>query len=215
MGQQSLQCWQPPSQPEMFYQARPQYRIWMSFLIYCNSDGWNPSPLYRSGSEEMSWPRKNPGYGAALSGMVLQRTLVGTFWHFKLTLFYCKHYLSIFEKTFLWFSSALTCCVHSGNQDLGIVGGRAKLVCSLCSAGMSVELFSICIGIWKTCNCASYQLSQIPHCFCSVLARLHFMLCRMCCLAGFLLVSPYNFVVFVPQDVVPVIVDYCLLLQRM
>lgn len=156
MGQQSWQCCQPPSQSEMCYQARPQYRIWMTFLIYCNSDGWNPSPLYWSGSEEMSWPRENPGHGAALSGMVLQRALVGIFWLFKLTLFCCKHYLSIFEKTLLWFSSTLTCCVHSQNQDLDIVGGRAKPVCSLCSAGVSAEIFSICIGIWKTCNCASY-----------------------------------------------------------
>lgn len=42
---------------------------------------------------------------------------------------------------------------------------------------------------WKSCNCASYQLTQKLHWFCAVLARLHFVLCRMYCLAGSLTVA--------------------------
>lgn len=53
---------------------------------------------------------------------------------------------------------------------------------------------------WKSCDCAT------------VLARLHFVLCRMYCLAESWPVT--TAFLFLPQDVVPVIVDYCLLLQR-
>lgn len=42
---------------------------------------------------------------------------------------------------------------------------------------------------WKNCNYASYQLTQKLHWFCAVLARLHFVLCRMYCSAGSLTVA--------------------------
>lgn len=150
MGQQSLQCCQPPSQSEMCYQARPQYSIWMCFLIYCNSDGWNPSPLYWSGSEEMSWPRKNPGHGAALSGMVLQRTLVGIFWLFKLTLFYCKHYLSVFAKNLAvaQLNSHLLCALTKSGP--GYSGWQSKTcVLSVLCRSVSRDFFPYALAYGK------------------------------------------------------------------
>lgn len=143
------------------------------FLFIVNSDGWNPSPLRWSDFEEVSRPRKNPGYGATFSGMALQRTLL-------------YKSLDVFNQT-------LVCCKN-----------------------VWLEFFSVWTSVcWKTMEMHGKPVTvPATSWFKSLIdSALYWPGFTLCYLVGFLPV-PTAFFTFLLQDVVPVIVDYCLLLQR-
>lgn len=98
----------------------------------------------------------------------------------------CKNSLSVFEK--YWCDSpevsSLCAIMKSGLSYSWVAGQNLYTHCPLQKCDQSFSLHEPAVG--KTCSCASSQLIQITHWFCSVLANFSFVLCRVCCLAGIL-----------------------------